>query len=39
MFVGRKVVLISRGDKIHLIASEVFLTYGIVVEMVGVVEF
>ena len=32
-------VLIPRGDKIHLIAWEVFLTYGIVVEMVVVVGF
>ena len=32
-------VLIPRSDKIHLIASVVFLTHGIVVEMVVLVEF
>ena len=32
-------VLIPRGNKIRLIASKVFLTYGIVVEMVVVVGF
>ena len=31
---GQKVVLIPRGNKTCLIASEVVLTYGIVVEVV-----
>ena len=39
VLVRRKVLLIPRGDKIRLIASEVFLTYGIVVEVVVVVGF
>ena len=39
VLVRQKVFLIPRGDKIHLIASEVFLTCGIVVEVVVVVGF
>ena len=37
MFVGQKVLEITRDDKIRLIASKVFLTYSIVVEIVVVV--
>ena len=39
VLVRQKVLLIPRGDQIRLIASEVFLTYGIVVEAVVVVGF
>ena len=37
MCLSDKVALIPRGDKIRLIASELLLTYGIVVEVVVVV--
>ena len=36
MLVGRKVVLIPRGDRTRLMASEVPLMYGTVVEVVTV---
>ena len=36
MLVGRKVVLMPRGDRTRLMASEVPLMYGMVVEVVTV---
>ena len=36
MLTGRKVVLMPRGDRTHLMASEVHLMYGIVAEVVTV---
>ena len=34
MLIGRNVVLMPRGDRIHLMACEVLLMYGIVAEVV-----